>query len=199
MEGGYIIEYIYDEGNFRSTISVEEKNSIKKFILSYLDSLYTRLFSLKQYSNGGDDNDYPSFDENIYEQYLIIYKELISIDLFLETSNLKELRAIYNKKRYEWKGADLKPYMRELNGGLNEVDDKLHKYYEELHKRVSIARVTTPTKAKVTTPTKHVTKNNRKRNSINATQHKTNSKHHTRRKRRTNPINQTRRNNRRVV
>ena len=199
MEGGYIIEYIYDEGNFRSTISVEEKNPIKKFILFYLDSLYSRLFSLKQYSNGGDDNDYPSFDENIYEQYLIIYKELISIDLFLETSNLKELKAIYNKKRYQWKRADLKPYMEELNGGLNEVDDKLHKYYEELHQRVSTARVTTPTKAKVTTPNKHVTKNNRKRNSINATQHKTNSKHHTRRKRRTNPINQTRRNNRRVV
>ena len=43
----------------------------------------------------------------------------------------------YNNKRYQWRGADLKPYMKELDGGLDEIDDQLHKYYEDLHFRVS--------------------------------------------------------------
>lgn len=138
QSGGYKIEYVYNgKGKFYSTFYIKEKDHTKKFILLYLDSLYSRLFSLKQYSNGGDDKEYPSFDDNVYEEYLIIYKELKNIESYLESNNLSDLTNIYYKKRYQWKAADLKPYMKELDGGLDEVDDQLHKYYENLHYRVT--------------------------------------------------------------
>jgi hypothetical protein len=72
-----------------------------------LDSIYSRLFSLKQYSNGENGVDYPSFDDNIYEQYLIIYKELKTIDSYLELNNISYIQNLYDNERKTWRGADL--------------------------------------------------------------------------------------------
>ena len=105
-----------------------------RFLIYYLDDIYTRLFSLS-----GDNEEY---DEDIYFQYLRIRAELDNINHYTYKDGNKTyhgiftLVQIYEKNRYKWKGNYLEDFisgLRTEGKGLQNVYERLLKQHNALH------------------------------------------------------------------
>ena len=105
-----------------------------RFLIFYLDDIYTRLFSLS-----GDNEEY---DEDIYFQYLRIRAELDNINHYTYKDGNKTyhgiftLLQIYEKNRYKWKGNYLEDFisgLRTEGKGLQNVYERLLKQHNALH------------------------------------------------------------------
>lgn len=106
-----------------------------RFLIYYLDDIYTRLFSLS-----GDNEEY---DEDIYYQYLRIRAELHNISHYTYNINgnkdyhgIFTLVKIYEKNRYKWKVSyleDFIPSLRTEGKGLQYVYERLLAQHNTLH------------------------------------------------------------------
>ena len=100
---------------------------ILRFILYYLDNIYTRIFVISGYHDN-------SFEADIYYQYLLIFKELTELSNNL--NNLDNLIALFYTQRFQWKQPDLEPLKTELNGTFEDIEGKLNTYHETLQNRI---------------------------------------------------------------
>ena len=105
-----------------------------RFLIYYLDEIYTRLFSLS-----GDNETY---DEDLYYQYLRIKAELHNINYYTYENGIKNyhgiftLVKIYEKDRYKWTATYLEEFMPELRTdkkGLIHVYELLLNDHNKLH------------------------------------------------------------------
>ena len=105
-----------------------------RFLIYYLDDIYTRLFSLS-----GDNEEY---DEDIYFQYLRIRAELHNINHYTYKDGNKDYHGIftvvkiYEKDRYKWTGNYLEefiPSLRTDKKGLQNVYERLLAEHNTLH------------------------------------------------------------------
>jgi len=104
---------------------------ILRFILYYLDNIYTRIFVISGYHDN-------SFEEDIYYQYLLIFKELTELSNNL--NNLDNLIALFNTQRFQWKQPDLEPLKSQLNGTFENIEAQLNTYHETLQNKIKAIR-----------------------------------------------------------
>jgi hypothetical protein len=133
-----IINSIYNIHFNKIEVKEDDKKMVEyiytRFLIYYLDDIYTRLFSLS-----GDNEEY---DEDIYYQYLRIRAELHNINHYTYKDGNKDYHGIftivkiYEKDRYKWKVSyleDFIPSLRTEGKGLQNVYERLLKEHNTLH------------------------------------------------------------------
>jgi len=99
----------------------------KRFIVYYLDEIYTRLFSL----SGSNE----TYDEDIYYQYLSIKGELDKIkEIIIQDANdIFKLVEIHEKLRDKWNGFYLEEIKSSLRGDLTTIHKRLVDEHNNLY------------------------------------------------------------------
>jgi hypothetical protein len=112
-----------------------EKYIYNRFIIFYLDELYTKLFGLHgeiQIENGK-----PQFEDELYDNYLSIYYQLSYIqESFAAGKKLKEVKDVYFNDRYKWGEAQLRGEIVKSMRDLKSTTHRLLSFIDTIKKVV---------------------------------------------------------------
>ena len=134
------ITYFKDALEHISTKTYEQCNTNERyifirFIIYYLDELYSELFGLRgeiQFENGK-----PQFEDDLYDKYASIYYQLSYIqESFIATKKIKEIKDVYFNDRYKWKQAQLHGELLKTMRDLKSTSSRLLSFIDNMKKIV---------------------------------------------------------------
>jgi len=115
-------------------LTSKEKYTYIRFIIFYLDELYTNLFCLEgqiPYEDGKE-----QFEEELYNDFLYMYFQIQNIQEYF-SSNINLIYKMYYENRYKWtefyiRGIDIK-YIRLKNlGKFKDIYDRISSFLKEV-------------------------------------------------------------------